>query len=297
VEPALAGDGGDHHAQDRRRLVAAAAINGALVLAEVAGWAFTGSLALLADAAHNLTDVGAIALAYFAMAMSLLPRTSRRSFGYHRWEILAALANGIVLVVVSIGLFVGAALRLAHPPAVSAAPVVGIALLALAGNLTSALLLLPRRENLNVRAAFVHLAADALSAVGVIVAGLLLLAGFPVADPVATIVIGALIVLSGWGILREAIDVLLEATPATIEPDAVRDVVASLSAVRDVHDVHVWALAPGRYVATLHVVVPRESLVQCDALIDSVGRELRARFGIQHTTVQVETGSGSDAVP
>ncbi|MHB8586516.1 MAG: cation diffusion facilitator family transporter [Thermoplasmatota archaeon] len=275
---------------DRRRLLGAMGINATIVLLEAAGWWRTGSLALIADAGHNLTDVGALVLAYVATALAHRAPTSERSFGHFRYEIIAALVNGIVLVIVSIGLLVGAVERLANPPAVSGYVVLPIAVLALLGNAASAALLVERRSNLNIRAAFVHLASDALSAVSVIVAGMLIILGVRLADPVATIVIAFLIIASGWGILREAVEILLQSVPEGIEMAEVREALVSLPRVRDVHDLHIWSLAPGRYVATLHVVVDRATLPEADAVIDNVAGALEEKFGIHHTTVQIESG-------
>lgn len=285
---------GGSGADTRRRLGLAIIINVVIVVGEAAGGWLTGSLALLADAGHNLTDVGALALAWVATMLGSMPASSKRTFGWYRLEILAAFVNGLLLVGVSLFILVGAIQRLRAPPDVPGFPVLAIAAIALFGNLLSAWILLPGRNSLNVRAAFTHLVADALSSVGVIVAAVLMLFGTPIADPVAGILIALLIVLSGYGIVREAIDVLLQAVPRGMDPETIRKEVESLADVRSVHDLHIWSLTSGRHVATLHVVVDPTCLGRCDDIVTRVSERLHARFAIEHVTVQVETPAMRD---
>lgn len=273
----------------RRRLAIAIVINLIIVVGESIGGWLTGSVALLADAGHNLTDVGALVLALLATMLASMAPNAKRSFGYYRLEILAAFLNGLVLVAVSIFIVVESIGRLRAPPAVPGFTVLAIATIALAGNLLSAGVLLPGRDSLNVRAAFTHLLADALSSVGVIVAGALVFTGTPIADPVAGLLIAVLIVVSGYGIVREAIDVLLQATPRGLDPAKVRAEVEAMAEVRSVHDLHIWSLTSGRHVATLHVVVDPADLRRCDDIVTRVSERLHDRFAIEHTTVQLET--------
>lgn len=271
------------------RLLAAIAVNAVILIAEAIGGWITGSLALLSDAGHNLTDVGALVLAFFAARFASLPATDRRTFGYYRLEILSALANGVILVLVSLAILYEGFRRLSAPPDIPGTLVLIIAVIGLGGNLMGAAILMRDRDQLNVHGAFLHLIADSISSVGVIIAALVVIyTGNPIADVVASVLIAVIIILSSYNLIRETIDILLQAMPRGMEMEALQTCVGDIPDVLSCHDLHVWSLTSGHHVATLHVVVPREKLPESERIIHDVTRRFHDQFGISHTTVQVE---------
>lgn len=283
------GHGGHRHG-DLKRLQIAIAINVVVVIVEATSGYLTGSLALLSDAGHNLTDVGALAVAYFATRFATLPPTSRQSYGYYRLEMLSALANALALGIVSVLILIEAYERFQAPPEVPGGAVLIVSALALAGNLLSAGVLMARRESVNMRAAFLHLVADAVSSVGVLIAGaIILFTGQVLADPVASVLIAGIIIVSSTRLLWEVVGVLLQGVPRHVEPAEVRAALQRCSPdILAVHDLHVWSLTSQTHVATLHVVVPPEALVRSPEIIHAVTDVLHDQFGVSHVTVQVE---------
>lgn len=285
--------GHHHHRHDagagRRRLTLVLALTATYMVAEVFGGLYTGSLALLADAGHMLTDVAALALALFAMWFGGRPATSRKTFGYYRLEILAALVNGVTLVIVSLFIFREAYGRWLAPPEVNSTVMMGVAAGGLIINLIGAWLLHgDHKENLNMRGAWLHIIGDALGSVGAIIAGLLMtLYGWYVADPAFSVVIGALIIWSSWQIIREATNVLLEGTPAHINLAAVENTFRETEGVADVHDLHVWTITSGREALSAHVVHTERAAPP--ELLRRLRTKLRERFGVDHLTIQMET--------
>jgi cobalt-zinc-cadmium efflux system protein len=259
------------------------------MVAEVAGGLYSGSLALLADAGHMLTDVVALALALFATWFSGRPATSHKTFGYYRLEILAALVNGVTLIIVSLFIFREAYERWFSPPEVNSTAMMAVAAGGLFINLLGAWLLHgDHKENLNVRGAWLHIIGDALGSFGAIIAGLLMtLYGWYIADPAFSIVIGALIIWSSWQIIREATNVLLEGTPAHINLAAVEDTFRETDGVADVHDLHVWTITSGREALSAHVVHTERAAPP--ELLRRLRTKLRERFGVDHLTIQMET--------
>ncbi len=287
--------GGVHsHALDarrgdsRRRMWIALAINLAMLVAESVGGLLTGSLALLADAGHLLSDVGSLGLALFASALAARPAGGRLTFGYQRSEILAALLNGLLLVAVAIAIALSAIGRLGDPPPIDAAGVLALGLLGLAGNLAAALVLLRgEREDLNLEGVLRHSAADALGSLGVVAAAAVVLAGgSEVVDPVVGLLIALLIVASSWRLIAEPVGVLMEAAPTGFDVESVAKAICAEAGVRSVHDLHVWTVTAGFGALAAHVVVDPE----CDR--DLVRRRiellLHERYGIDHTTLQME---------
>lgn len=281
----------------RKRLAWAMVIVAVYMLAEVAGGWISGSLALLADAAHMLADVAALGLSLFAMWIAGKPPTAERTYGYHRTEILAALVNGAALVAISVGIFVEAISRLRHPRPVEAGVMIGVATGGLVANLASlALLSAGRNENLNVRGAWLHVASDTLGSIEAIVAGILILAfGWTLSDPIASMLIGLLVIYSSWSLLKESTAVLMEGAPAHIDVDEVRAAMIETSGSYDVHDLHVWTITSGLVALSAHVVCdgacPREDL------LTRLREGLRERFGIHHITIQIETRSFKEQHP
>jgi cobalt-zinc-cadmium efflux system protein len=277
----------DHRHDDSRRMAIVLAINVLMVAAGVVGGLVFDSLALLADAGHVLADVGAIGLALFAAWMAARPASPQRTFGFRRGEILAALFNGFTLVAVAIFVFVEAVARLSHPPSVTGAGVLIVGLASLAGNGIATLLLVGGdRENLNLEGVLRHTAADALGALGVVVAGLLVVTtGWDRADPIVSILIGVLILLSSWRLLREPFNVLMESAPEGIDVEDVGNAMCSVPGVREVHDLHVWTVTSGFPALAAHIrSEPNESP---DAVRERIESVLHERFGVDHTTLQV----------
>jgi cobalt-zinc-cadmium efflux system protein len=284
--------------QHRGKLTAVMAISGAIAAAEIAGAIVTGSLVLVADAAHMAADVAGIGLSLFAAHLAARPATERRTFGYARAEILAAMANALLLLGMAAVIFTEAISRLMSPPPVSSGLLIGFGVLALAGNACSMLLL--RRgqvESLNVRGAFLEVASDTLGAAAVIVTGVIIAAtGLTIADPIAAIAVGVLILPRTWQLLREAIDVLLETSPADIDLTEIRRHMTTLAGVREVHDLHVWTITSGLPVLTAHVVVEPDIIAsgQSAVMLDKLQACLRGHFDVEHSTFQLEPAGHAD---
>ena len=264
----------------------ALAINVALVVAGVVGALVFGSVALLADAGHILSDIAAIGLGLGAAAMAARPASGRRTFGFHRTEILAALANGVLLAGVAAFVFFEAIGRLSEPPAVEGAGVLAVGLVGLLGNVVAtAVLLAGDRSDLNLEAVLRHSAADALGSLGVVAAGATVLAtGWAYADPIAGLAIGVLVLAGAFGLIREAVDVLMEAAPAGIDVQEVGRAMAAVPGVREVHDLHVWTVTSGFPALAAHVLTtPGEDADEIRARVEEM---LHERFAIDHTTLQ-----------
>jgi cobalt-zinc-cadmium efflux system protein len=279
----------DHlHARagDTRRMAIALAINLAMLAGGVVGYALFGSLALGAEAGHVLTDVAAIALGIFAARMAARPAHGRRTFGYGRTEILAALVNGATLVAIAVLVAVDAISRLSDPPTVEGLGVLVFGLFELMGN-AAATLVLARgdRDNLNLQGVLRHSAADALGALQVVAAGAIVLAtGWYIADPIASLLIAVLILVGSWKLIRDPIEVLMESAPPGVDVQAVGQAMAAVPGVREVHDLHVWSVTSGFPALAAHVLVsPDDDVDEVRGRIEVVVRE---RFGIDHTTLQ-----------
>jgi cobalt-zinc-cadmium efflux system protein len=280
--------GHDVREASRRALALALALTVAYTLVEVAGAIYTDSLALLADAVHMLSDNVSIGLALFAVWLAGKPATPERTYGYKRTEVLAALANGVVLVALAVWIFYEAARRLGDPPDVLGGWMLAIALVGLAVNLSAgAILYRSRSSGLNVEAAFRHVVADLLGSIGVIVAAAVILAtGWLQADAVVSILIGILILASSWTILRDSTSILLEATPREIDATALGERLVRAPGVVEVHDLHVWTITSGFPALSAHVLVGRGE--DCHQRRLELERILRDEFGIEHTTLQVD---------
>jgi cobalt-zinc-cadmium efflux system protein len=285
------GHGPDRRA-DRRALTWVLALTAGFAVAEVVGGLVAGSLALLADAAHMVSDVASLALALGAIWLAGRPASTRMSFGYRRAEILAALANGVGLVAVSIWIWVEAAGRLSSPTEVAGGTTLVIGLAGLAVNVVGAAILWRSQAgSLNVRAAFFHVVGDLLGSVGVVVAAVLVLTlGWERADPAIAILIGALVLLSAWRVLRESVSVLLEGAPEGVDADAVGRRMAGMDGVDEVHDLHIWTITSGFPALSAHVLVGRGE--DCHARRRELAHMLEDEFGIGHSTLQVEHSGG-----
>jgi cobalt-zinc-cadmium efflux system protein len=284
-----------HHAHDhaagrtgnRHRMAIALAINLALVAAGVAGAVLFDSVALLADAGHVLSDAAAIGIGLGAAALAARPARGRRTFGFHRTEIMAALVNGLALAVVAMFVLIEAISRLSDPPDVKGWGVIAVGVIGLAGNLVATVVLMSGdRRDLNLEAVLRHSAADALGSLGVVVAGVIVITtGWGYADPIAGILIGLLILGGSWGLIREAGDVLMEAAPSGIDVPEVGRAMAAVPGVREVHDLHVWTVTSGFPALAAHVIAAHDE--DPDDVRSRVEEVLHERFEIDHTTLQV----------
>lgn len=281
-------DHGASGATNRRALAAALAITATYTVAEVVGGLLTGSLALLADAGHMLSDNVSLALALFAVWLAAKPATPERTFGYKRAEILAALLNGVTLVVVSLWIFYEAYHRFEDPPEVLAGWMLVVASIGLVVNVVAGVILFRSRTvSLNIEAAFRHVVADLLGSVGVLLAAVtILLTGWLLMDPLISVLIAALILLSAWGVIRDSTTILLEATPKGVDAAEVGRRLAASKGVAEVHDLHIWTITSGFPALSAHVLVGRGE--DCHARRRELERLLHDEFGIDHTTLQVD---------
>jgi cobalt-zinc-cadmium efflux system protein len=276
------------HGTPQKTLLIVLALTFVYMLAEVIGGYLANSLALLSDAGHMFTDVAALALSYFAVRFAARPATASKTYGFYRLEILAALANGVALIVLSILICFEAWQRLRAPEVVQGWTLVWISLGGLLVNLVSAKLLAhDQHENLNIHGAFLHVLGDLLGSVAAIAAGLLIVwRGWTWADPVFSVLISLLIVYSAWRLVLESVNVLLEGAPAHINPKAVEQSLLAVSGVQAVHDLHIWTLTSGRYIITAHVVV-RDSR-ESTRILREARALLKERFALDHATLQLE---------
>jgi cobalt-zinc-cadmium efflux system protein len=271
----------------RGSLVATLALSAAYMAVEVAGGLVSNSLALLADAGHMLTDVAALGLALFAIWAAQRPATKARTYGSYRLEILAALVNGATLIAVAILILAEAVRRWRNPPAVAG----GVMLLVAGGGLVVNLIALRllrggRRENLNVRGVWLHVVTDALGSAQALTAGALIAAfGWRWADPVASVLIAILVAYSSWGLVRDAVGVLMEGAPGGLDVDEVAGTILSTPGVRALHDLHVWTITSGFVALSAHVVVAADCP---DDVLWRTRTALSERFGITHSTIQIE---------
>lgn len=264
------------------------------LVAEVVGGLLTGSLALLADAGHMLTDVAGIGLALMAIRFGERPATPTRTYGYYRVEILAALTNAVVLIGISIYILYEAYERFKNPPEISTGPMLIVAVIGLGVNIAGMVLLKKgSQESLNMKGAYFEVLSDMLTSVGVIIAAVIMWAtGWYYADPLISAGIGLFILPRTWVLLREAVGVLLEGTPSDVNLAAIREVIARLPGVREMHDVHVWTLTSGVNAMSAHVVIIDDSLH--NELLSAIHDTITHNFKIAHVTVQLEREGWKD---
>lgn len=279
-------------AQHRRALKLTFGLTFTYFIVEVVGGLLTNSLALLADAAHMLTDVGGLALALFATWISQHPASAAKTYGYYRVEILAALANALILFGVSFYILYEAYRRYQEPPQVNSLPMMIVAAVGLAVNLVGIYnLRRGSKESLNVQGAFLEVVSDTLGSLGVIIAGLIMFfTGWYYADPIFSVLIGLFILPRTWVLMKQAVDVLLEGTPAHIDLSAVKDTMIATPGVADVHDLHVWTITSGMEALSAHVVqAGQNSLEEHQKILELLNTKLKNDFGISHTTIQIES--------
>ena len=298
--------GHDHHhshgmtatGRHRKRLIAVLAITLAVVLVQLVGAALSGSLALLADAGHMLSDAAGVTIALLAAWIAGRPASDQRTYGYQRAEVLAALANALILIVISVVIFSEAIRRIGSAPEVQTGIMFFAAILGLVANLVSLVILHgAHNESLNVRGAYLEVLGDLLGSLAVVAAAvIILLTGYQAADTIASVVIALMILPRAWSLLRDVVDVLLEATPKGVEVQMIREHILSVEGVSDVHDIHIWTITSGVPVFSAHVVVEDGVLNArgADQLLDKLTTCLGSHFDTDHCTFQLEPASHSE---
>ncbi len=261
-----------------------------IMVAEVVGGIMSHSLALLSDAGHMLVDALALGLSLFAMAIARRPATLSKTYGYHRVEIIAAMANGTTLLLLAAWIFYEAYQRFLEPPVVQAPLMLVVATIGLAANLAGMLLLKSgSHKSLNIKAAFWHIIGDTVSSVGVIAAGFIIaFTGWRVIDPIVAVIIGIIIVWGAVRLVRESLTILLEAVPEHIQLDKVIETIKGVTGVDDVHDIHIWTITSGVYFLSAHLLVRDRAVSACAEVVEAVNKQLAEHFQITHTTLQFE---------
>jgi cobalt-zinc-cadmium efflux system protein len=262
----------------------------AFVAIEAGAGIFANSLALLTDAVHNLTDVIALGLTWFAVRMTAQPANAQKTYGYHRAGILVALLNSTTLVLISLGIFYEAYRRFISPPEVRSTILIGVGLIAVVINLITALLVQRgSQSDLNLRSAFVHLMGDVLSTIGAVIAGVIIyFTNANWLDPLVSVLIGLLILYNAWGILRDAVDILLEGTPRDVNLETMADDIVRVEGVLGVHDVHVWSLTQSMRTMSAHILTDDVHISVGAQIQRQVSEMLRRRYNIAHATLQLE---------
>jgi cobalt-zinc-cadmium efflux system protein len=276
--------------QTIRRLALSLIITLLFVFVEIGAGIFANSLALLTDAAHNFTDVLALALSWWALRLTSQPANQEKTYGYHRAGILAALANSTTLVVIALGIFYEAYQRFINPPEVQADVLIGVGVIAVIINVVTALLVQRgAKHDLNIRATFLHLMGDVLSTVGAVIAGVIIsFTGWNWLDPLVSVLIGVLILWSAWGIVRESVDILMEGTPTDIDMDAMIQDISTVEGVRGVHDLHVWSITRGLRTLSAHLVTDDLPISEGASIQSGVNEVLYHNYNINHATLQLE---------
>jgi cobalt-zinc-cadmium efflux system protein len=261
-----------------------------MTIVELAGGLLSNSLALIGDAGHMFTDTLALGLSLFALNLTKRPASQTKTYGYYRAEILAALVNGTILIAVSGYIFYEAYRRFVAPPEVRGGLMLIVAAIGLVANVVGiAILRSAGSRNLNIKSAFLHMWSDTLSSIGVIAAGaIILLTGRTIADPIISIIIGLLILRGAGGLVWGSVNILLEAVPKNLDVSRINDAVRKIKGVRDVHDVHLWAITSGMYAMSCHLLIEDQMVSNCNQIVEEVNKTLSQEFGISHSTVQLE---------
>jgi cobalt-zinc-cadmium efflux system protein len=282
----------DDRSGRKKRLLIVFFLTLTYLIVEVVGGLWTGSLALLADAGHMLTDVGGLAIALSAMWFAERPPTPQKSYGYYRIEILAALVNAVLLIFISFYILYEAYRRLITPPPILALPMMAVAVVGLIVNLIGMRLLhAGSKESLNLKGAYLEVLSDMLSSIGVIIAAIVMLTtGWYLADPIINVGIGLFILPRTWGLLKQAVNILMEATPEHINLEEVGEAMAQFAGIKEVHDLHIWTLTSGKYALSAHVTI--SSLQEWPFIQNLLEALLVDRFQIDHTTLQVPVKPG-----
>jgi cobalt-zinc-cadmium efflux system protein len=280
---------GHSHTGNKKALMGSFILIAVFMVVEVVGGLLTNSLALLSDAGHMLSDAASLGLSFFALKLGEREVSRDKTFGYKRFEIIAAGLNGITLVVVSIYIFYEAFQRFFSPPEVQSQGMLVISTIGLIVNIMAAWMLMKgdKEDNLNVRSAFLHVLGDLLGSVGAIAAALLILFfDWKLADPIASVIVGVLIIISGWRVIKESFQVLMEGAPEQIDMTQIKEALCRLPMVKEVHDLHVWTITSGYPVLSCHITI-LDHAVHDDILLQTQ-KILHDQFDIEHSTIQVE---------
>ncbi len=280
----------DHRSGSRRALAWTLGLNASFMVVEFLGGWLSGSLALISDAGHMLTDVLAIGLSLLAIKFASAPANGRKTYGFYRLEILAALANGVTLILLSGYIFYEAWQRFRSPAEIKSGLMIGVAMAGLAVNLAGFFILrASSRHSLNVRGAFLHVVGDLLSSAAVVAGGLVIhFTGWSVVDPALSVLIGLVILKGAYDLVRESVDILLEATPSGLDLAEVESALKEIAGIREVHHLHVWSLTSGIHALSAHVQIEDQMTSQSDLLLQMINDRLEERFGIAHSTIQLE---------
>jgi cobalt-zinc-cadmium efflux system protein len=291
-------DHGDHGAYDlrqqsvegRKDLLIALSITLLMMIAEAIGGLLSNSLALLSDAGHMLTDNLALLLSFFALKFATMPATEKRTFGFYRLEILAALINGIILALISLYIIYHAYLRITNPQRVEGTLMLIVASIGLIANVIGAVILMKHSHaNLNIRGAYLHILGDALSSVGVVIGGIVILyTGWYLIDPILSILISLVIIYGSWVLVKESVSILLESVPAHINIETVAAEICKIRGVREAYHIHVWTITSGVYALSAHILIDDQLVSLSRDLIDNVRDLLADKFKILHSTLQLE---------
>lgn len=287
---------GDDHglrqipANGKRDILIALSITILMMVAEVVGGILSNSLALLSDAGHMLTDNLALLLSFVAMSFASLPATDRKTFGFYRLEILAAFVNGIVLVLISFYIMYQAYQRMVHPQPVHGMLMLIVAIIGLVANIIGALFLFKHSHNsLNIRGAYLHIVGDALSSVGVVIGGIIIIyTGWYLIDPILSILISLVIIYGSWSLVKESINILLESVPSHINIETVAAELAKIKGVREAYHIHIWTITSGVYAMSAHVLIDDQLVSGSRELLDNIRAVLADRFKVRHSTIQLE---------
>ncbi len=278
----------ENRRRGRRALIIVVILTALFMVVECIGGLITGSLALMADAGHMLTDVAALSLSLFAIWFSTRPATEKKSFGFHRTEILAALVNGVAIIVIAVMIFIEAIHRIGEPPEIRTGPMLVVASIGLVVNLIAAWLL--HRESshsLNLKGAFLHVIGDLLGSVGAIAAAVIMMTtGFYLADPLVSFFVALLIVFSAMKLIRQSVDILLEGVPPHLDVEEIRTALMEIKGVTAVHDLHVWTITSGFDSLTAHLIIEDGAAHQ--QVLEASHEMLTTRFGLDHSTLQLE---------
>lgn len=284
--------GGSAHGRNNRvALTVSLIITAGIMILEFVGGLFTNSLALLSDAGHMLSDATSLALSLFATVLALRPPSPQKTYGFYRFEILAAFLNGVTLFIIA-GVIVWEAYeRFFAPPAINGLSMVAIAGVGLIANLASAIVLKKKgnmEQSINLRSAYLHILGDALGSVGAITAGLLMyFFSWYTADPVISVVVALLILRSAWSVINESVNILLEGTPPTVNFDEVTEALRTIDGVKDIHDLHIWTITSGRDSMTCHLLIEADR--NPEVILQAAIAIIKDKFQISHTTIQIET--------
>lgn len=275
----------------RSRLRIALALNAVIIVAEFVGGFLTNSIGLIGDAGHNLVDQGSLFLALYAHILTARPATDSRTFGYHRAGIVAAFLNSFILLLTAGGITIMSAQRILTPVPIPGGWVMLIALISFVANLSIALLLQHgAKDDLNIRSAFWHMLSDAWVSLGVVVSGgAIMLTGWSVLDPLVSLFVVVAIIRGAWPLFKESLEVLLESTPPGVSPAQVAATIESIPGVKNVHDLHIWAVEPRLIMMTTHVQVDGDDEALTSELLHTIRERIATDFGINHLTIQLET--------